>query len=125
MAQIDRNTCKQITADAQAALNAVAEKYGLTVKVSGGTYVDTSFRTKVEFLTADAAEQDWRRVAALVGLHPDDFGRSFTVHGDTYRVVGINLRAQRFPVIAEREDGRRFKFAATAVQRNLHPSTAR
>lgn len=66
---------------------------------------------------AAKAERDFKRWAASYGLKPEWFGETFTSRGTGFRIVGINTRAPKYPVQAERvRDGKGFKFTADGVR---------
>ena len=48
-------------------------------------------------------------------LPPASLGMSFASGGRTYTIRGLNLKAPRFPVLADRDDGRGFRFPAETV----------
>jgi hypothetical protein len=103
---IDRMACRKIAARAQEALEAVAAEFGLTVTVGGGSYDPTtnSFRPKVEFAAADAAQREFEQYATLYDLSPDDFGRTFTSQGRTFTVAGVAPRSPKRPILATEGD---------------------
>ena len=116
---IDKAACKAIDAEARAALEQVAEKLGLTVKLGGGSYDPTTgtYTPRVTFSVDGAEARAWAQVAALVGLAPDDYGREIAYGGiGRVRLVGINLRARRFPILVERvDDGKVYKVPEASV----------
>lgn len=121
MDTINRAGAKQIAAAAEKALKQVAADLGLQVRVSGGRFDEAvgTFSPRVEFAVEDSAQREWAQWAPLYDLKVEDFGRSFTTASGTYTVAGVNPKATRFPIIGERGDGKRFKFAAADVARML------
>lgn len=62
-------------------------------------------------------------VAEAIGLPSDAYGREFSSRGETYRVVGYNDRARKYPILAERvSDGAPFKFPIAVVRLRLSDS---
>ena len=57
---------------------------------------------------------------SLYGLATGDLGKTFSQDGYTFKIVGLNTRRRRYPVVVERQpDGKRFKFGAEAIVRAL------
>jgi hypothetical protein len=127
VSSIDRNTAKLIGAACEEALREVAEKYGLTVTVRGGSYDPNvgTFTPKIVFAEADAAKNEFDMYAHLYMLNADDFGKEFVSRGHTYRVSGIKTRATKMPILAtEVGTDKVYKFASEIVVKALHPETA-
>lgn len=99
---IDRAACKAITEAARVALEQVANDLGLTVKLGGGKYDPTTgtFSPKIEFALPDSDRRGFDANCMLAGLTPEDFGRTFTNAGKTYRISGINPRAPKYVIQA-------------------------
>ncbi len=121
---LDKATVRRIAADAQAALEAVAEKYGMKVTVGGGSYfADTGeFKPKVSFKMddPDAERREFAVLAPLMYLPvgevlPSDYGATIKAGGKNYRLVGLNQRAPKYPFIVEGEDGKKMRLNATAI----------
>jgi hypothetical protein len=102
------------------ALEGVATEHGLTVHVGGGTYSEYTFAPKVEFscTTEAGAPAGFAYDAELLGLPRDAWGKTFTQRGEEYTIVGINLRARKYPVLAKSSSGT-YKFHAGDVARLL------
>lgn len=92
------------------------------------TYSPGNCTTKFQFaqVTEDGAmtkeRQDFESYAGSYGLDPDDFGAEFTTfRGDTYRIIGLNTRARKYPIVAEKvgNGGGRYKFPAEQVKNAL------
>jgi hypothetical protein len=116
--KMDKAALKLIADMSQTALDAVAEELGITVKIGGGSYDPAvgTFKPKVTFSLGNAEQLAFERTATLIGLEPEDYGKTFEHNGHTYKLVAINLRAPRFPVLAEREDGKQFKFPEASIR---------
>ncbi len=117
---INKTLAKEIGAAVEEALTEVAEKYGLTVQVRGGTFDATSFKPKVEFSTANAAEDEFRTYAEIYGLEGDDFGRVFTTGGKTFAISGLAPRNRTRPILAtEVGTDRTYKFTVDGIKKAL------
>lgn len=117
----DRETCKRLTADLEAALQQFAAERGLSLLSRGGTFdPPLSFTAKIEFritATADGRSADqarFERDCGLVGLTAADFGRTFMFAGQTYIVADLNVGRAK-PLIATR-DGKRYAFSIEGLR---------
>ena len=112
MNQINKRSCKTISAKAKAALETVAEELGLEVEVQGGRFdpVAGTYRPKIEFAIPGAEKREFELSARLFGFEPSDYMREFTSGGKKYRLVGFNHRARSMPYLAKSADGRNYKF---------------
>lgn len=125
MSSINRATAREIGDALQAALQPVAEQFGLTVEIRGGTFDAQSFKPKIEFKTADADEQDFRTYADMYGLDPDDFGREFTSQGKRFKVSGLAHRSRVRPILCtEISIDRVYKFTVEGVKLALSKAVA-
>lgn len=59
-----------------------------------------------------------KTAAAAFAAAPEkaDLGRTFVFKGRRHVIRGLKIGSKTMPVIAEREDGKRFKFPAEAVK---------
>ena len=117
---MDKQTVRRIAAEAQVALDEVAARHGMTVKIGGGSFNPEggTFTPKVTFSEGDAERKSFEQVAHLFNLTAQDYGRTFTYGGKEYTLVGLNTRAPRYPLIVER-GGKRFKMPEEVLQ---HPA---
>ena len=102
---MDRELARQLGEEVEAALQSVAAKHGMTVTCTGGTFETTGlFKPRVEFRTGDVDRQQFLRYAAMFGLTPEHFGRTFVMDGLTYQITGLKPSAPKRPVLARRAD---------------------
>lgn len=119
--EITREKARVLHQEIMEAVRAVAAKHGMTTRFGNATYETTTFRIKAELLAVAedgenlAAKAEWMRHAEWIGMMPSDFGRTFISRGQRYKIVGIKPRSRTMPIIAEREDGKRFKFAPESI----------
>ena len=125
---ISRASIKLISARAEGALRQVAEDLGLFLEVQGGKFdpAGGTFTPKFVFSLPGADrlgyDRDCQYVQASVNnewksLLPTDYGVIFTCRGETYKLIGVNLRAPKYPVLGQRTtDGKTFKFGTATVR---------
>lgn len=126
---MNKSTIKQIRKDIDAALESVEEKHGITLELGNIRYSDFQFTTKLKAtVVGDAGDEDLAKFKAALAKNPlqfeeiaeEDFGEEFEFHGETFKLVGLNPRAKKFPLIGEkisRSDNRRYKMPLAAYTR--------
>jgi len=105
----DKNTLIALRNDMNAALASVAEKYGVKIDVGGARYdamgLSCSYKLEVEANQTedgtDATRAKFECYAALFGLSAEDYHNKFDYFGVEYRVVDLNLKARKKPLIIE------------------------
>ena len=127
--KIDRKTANDISKATEAALKAVAEQFGINVSINGGKFDPQAgtFAPKVEFSVEGADRYEWETTVHLIRsnwrnqwLHKDDFVAVITLQGKKYELVGINLRAPKFPINAKcLTDGKIYKLTEAGVRRAM------
>jgi hypothetical protein len=66
----------------------------------------------------DGVPANFTMYASRFGMRDSDYRRMFQVGSNYYRVVDIRPSARKYPIIATRHDGKKFKFAAQTVLNN-------
>ena len=117
--ELGKTECQLLQKEAEKALIAVADQYGLSLIPKGGRYGDTNLALRFEFRLPDdgAMPKDFPMKAKLLGVPEDCFGKSFMQGGSMYTITDLNLRRPKFPVSAKRNDGRGFKFSSNVTTR--------
>lgn len=101
---MNKQLAKAITDAIDAALKPVAQKFNLDMLVKGGTFDANggTFKPRLEFREKDSDERTFKRYATILGLSPDDFGRTFSHGAHTYRIIGLRVTGSRKPLLTER-----------------------
>jgi hypothetical protein len=99
---------------------------GVDVSVGRCRFNQNAATFKVEVKTVDedgeAFDEDaanFKVFAEEFGLKEEYFGKTFTSQDVEYTISGLKLRNRKYPVLAIRADGKRFKFPARLVKRLL------
>jgi hypothetical protein len=115
---MDRTMADAIREDALAALQPVAERYGLSVEIAGGKYTrEGSYEPRVVFSSDGFAQTEWNRYAALHDLPLDCVGLTFTLDGSRWTVVGFRSRNRSYPIAVTNESGEPRKMRLTESAR--------
>lgn len=98
----------------RAAIRPFLEAQGMTLKSCNARFDDSTFNVSIKSVDTSAPISKWDLQG--VGL-PDDtpVGTPFRYNGSEWKFTGVNLRAQKFPIIAERFDGKAFKLPMSAA----------
>jgi len=121
---IDRELCKRLREEINAALERVGDAHNAEVRCESGTFDDNSVRFKLVVrlrnesgAVADDRAEDFKQYAALYGLAPEDLGREFMYARENHRIVGLRTKARKRPIVAERvRDGKRFIFDEDTIR---------
>jgi hypothetical protein len=132
--QFDRPTVRAILDECEEALRAVASRHGLVLERGGCSFRENECPTPFKLQTAadgdgkvaGVVEGDFRRMAPLLGLKPEDLGREFTSStGKRFQICGAKPRNRKYPVLARCvETGKVYKFPESAVRVALGGTTS-
>lgn len=120
---LDRTSVRQINSEIESALKAVAEKYGVAIKVGNSRFSNNNCTTKIEIATvAESGEVltkeavDFNRYASSMFQITKKLGDTFEFRYDTYEIVGLKPRSSKYPVLAKNlSNNKTFKFPANAI----------
>lgn len=126
----NREAIRALRDELNAALQGVGEKHGLKIEAGKCTMSTHHCRFHLEVSMVDASSgqvhnresEDYTHYARRFNLNPDWLGKSFTVRGRSYKIIGLKPRAGTRPVIAD-SGGKQYVFPATMV-RSAFGSTA-
>lgn len=130
MAQPSLNAafCRTMRQPVEDALAAVAPP-GTGVRVGGATYTGVEATFKVTFYSIDedgtdcSARGRFTAHALSFGLAPDDFGAEFMYKGNCFRIADVRPNARRYPIVATRQDGKRYSFSAGFIKALVRTET--
>jgi hypothetical protein len=127
--QFNKTNLQAIRRDIDNALADVETKHGITLRLGNMSYSELSFTAKIEGECIGEsgetkAEKDFKLGAHLVGLKPEDFGKTFESNGEKFTITGLNLRASRFPIMGKcQRTGKNYKFPEKSVAAKLAKQT--
>jgi hypothetical protein len=107
VSQFDKPILRNLQAELKNELAAFCKRHGLKVEFNGGRFDSLMWRPKMEIKIVSqggvdlSGKQSFENNAQFVGLQASDFGREIVLRGTRYKLVDINLRKRKFPVIVE------------------------
>jgi hypothetical protein len=124
---MDKDKVKALRDALQEAAKGVEQAHGVKVRFGNASYSSDNCCFKVEVMDLSANGTPIRReattlgkLAEVYGLPKDAVGKEVVIGRGRFRLVGLNTKAQRFPVLAEcLASGKTYKFALADVQRAL------
>lgn len=120
----DRPTIRMLKAEIVAALQGIADKYGISIIDTGkGSFSAQNYRFSLEAATnsddGEALTHEatyFQRCAHLYGLSPDDLGREFINRRSTFKIIGAAAQSYRYPILCKNQNGKVYKFPAATVK---------
>jgi hypothetical protein len=122
----DKASFKQFRTDFAKAVAALETKHSIKLSLGNISYDDYGFRTKLEAVIGTADNQkdgellsfkaDYMRHCSSYGLTPQQWLTEVELNGRKYKIVGIAPRSRKYPIIAEKTDGKFCKIPASYVQ---------
>lgn len=116
-----KDQVRKLRLELQTVLDEQAKYLGLKFTVGNATMGATvTFKLECATVLADGTvktreAEDFKRYATAFGLKVDDLGRTIKYAGHQYVVKGLKPSASKFPVLADRDDGKRYCLPTAAV----------
>ena len=124
--KLDKPTVKYIRKRLKTAVKPLAEELGVVIDLANCTFKTNNcrFQLKVAVLNSDGEAMteeidSFRSNAKLFGLEPEDLGKEFVFRGQSYTICGFKPKSRKYPVIAQSDNGKNYKFACQTVLRAL------
>ena len=129
--RFDKTNLDTLRKEIDDALAPIAARHGIQLHAGRITYAADNARITLEaaVVTPDGMVLSreataFRELAHLYGLQPSDLGRTFTLSGTEYTIVGLRTRATRAPILARTSDGKLVGFPAEPLVEKLKRVTA-
>ena len=116
--EINKQTLAEFRRDFAQAVKNLEDKYNMTIELKKITYEENSFRGTLEARKVGLTDAEWNAYCGNYGFKPEDLGRMFLYNRNWFKITGIKLNV-KFPILAEREDGKSYSFTAEAVKEVL------
>lgn len=109
METLDKNRIKVISSDIESALQEVAKKHNLDIRLGSGSFNSANFTTKVECrlkANSKAAMEHNASLAKMMGLPEDIVGKSITIKNEVFKITHLDPKKPKFAVGLKSENGR-------------------
>ena len=116
---INKETLKEFRRDLKEVMKDVEDKYNIDLSLGSITYEINSFHATLTARKRGLTNAEWKWYCKDYGFSEDDLGKSFYYGRKKYTITGIKQK-NKFPIMAQREDGKEFSFTAECVKENLY-----
>lgn len=120
---MNRNKAKTLADAIRSHLKTIETQWGVRFQIARPTFGAKYFECllKANEIQADGQAydeetEDFKNYAPTFGLNPEDLGRVVTLEGKHYKIVGLNMRAKKRPVVVERE-GHKYRMSHETAAR--------
>lgn len=130
MRTFDKVIAKKLREEIETALKGLSEKYDIEIRTGSCTYSETEIKYRLEIKTRDKEviamkeKTRWDDYCRLLGFEKTDFGKTFEVKGETYRITGCDLGRSKFDLVTIRiSDNKTMLWKSEQIKKKFHPET--
>jgi len=108
MIEFNKSNLKDFAEELTTFLEAFAESNNVNVEIKGGRFSPNSFKPSIIFTSSQVSseyEASFLRLYKRYNLKKDDLGKEFLYDNITFKLIGINSKAKKFPIVAEALSG--------------------
>ena len=109
---LKRNEFRKLRDDISEALEPIAEKYGITIEPGNVSYTDIDATMKLSLKAAgdvDYELEKFNQLCQSYGFEPEHYRMDVFLSGQRFKLVGFNPKAQKYPLLIEADNGKRYK----------------
>ena len=125
--EFNRHVCRELSKEIEGKLKPLANKYGLHIKIGGGSFIPENYTVKLEIATIarngevqTKESRDFKALAQFHGLKTTDLGRVFIYAGNRYEITGMRPKSRKYPIMARNVSTRKaYKFGVHTVKDGL------
>jgi hypothetical protein len=125
MERLTREKSQEVMASLNESLRQIEKMHGIKLVLEKATWASSHATFKIMMtpviagLSAQKTKQllDGEKILPTMGL---EIGMPFRFGGNMYKISGLARSNKKYPIIAESEDGRSFKFALSSVRAGLN-----
>jgi hypothetical protein len=122
MDNMKQEQIKIIQEHLKAAFSDIGAKHKVIINMGSLSYNDLYFTcpikgrfTDAQGSTEEADKAEWDMYCGKFGMTPDMFGKSFSIAGKTYKIIGIKPKARKYPVVGQVGSGGKYVFSSIDV----------
>lgn len=123
---MDREKIRMLRTLIDQNLKELGERENVVFNAGNCTYRDgeATFKLNVREINEygevfDKQKEDFKKWAHVYGLEADDMSKTFELNGEYAKIIGLNGRAHKYPIIVESESGKKYKMSKQQVKRLL------
>lgn len=113
--KITKDVLEKFRKDFANTVKDLEKQYGVSIKLGGITYEESSFTASLKVESPDTGKVNWNNYCRYYNFSQDDFGKTFKDGSHTLKIVGINISAKKFPIQVMRDDGKSMSYSAGYV----------
>lgn len=125
--KFDKATAVKLRDEIENALKAIGEKHGIKINTGSCTFSELEINFKLHLKNSDPEaiknkrKEDWEMYCKLYNFEKEDLGKEFTTpDGQKYRILGLNLKRQKYDLIAVNlSDKRESLFVSAQIARMI------
>ena len=114
--QFDKTNLQGLRVEMDSALQAISNKYGITIKAGNASFSgnECTFKVKCNTIGSDGTAitreaTNWDRYKGLHGMDHLNVGDKITIQGSPYILTGFNSRARKAPINFSNSAGSGYK----------------
>lgn len=99
-------------------LKDIEKDFGVSMKVGHISFqqLKATFRLDATIASVDVSKIDYEKYCSFFDIPKDSYGKIFMSGGKSYKIRGINVKARKFPIIAENlSDNKMYKFNSVDI----------
>jgi len=114
--QFDKSNLQVLRVEMDNALQAISNKYGITIKAGNASFSgnECTFKVKLNTTSTDGTAitkeaKAWDIYKGMHGLDHLNIGDTITIQGSPYILTGYNSRARKAPINFKTKSGKGYK----------------
>ena len=120
--EITRETLGNFRISFIAAMETLEVDYGIKVELGQINYSPSNATASVQISSIDGdgvvntrQREDYLMHCSFLGLNKDWIDKEFAHNGSIFKITGLKPKSRKYPVMAERTDGKTFKFPTDLI----------
>lgn len=119
----DKQNLAILRKEIDAALNAVAARHGIELKIGNISFDAGRFGTKLEGKSDSNADQEQKYAINMANLYDIDATKTYTkADGTTMQIVRFDSKKRKMPWIVRAQDGKLYKISDEEARRRFPKS---
>jgi hypothetical protein len=129
--RFDRNTVKNLRVELDDLLKKFGEKHGIMIQTGTARFTNSNVNWKLTMVAPGAVscggddtgstiqETEFLLHCNSYGMQKSDLNTTIILRGQPNKIVGLNPRRHKYPIICENQNGTRYVYTASEVNQAL------